>query len=279
MNTEQAAAFLRRLDDSAERHESVAAGGVRIVWRRWGSGRPVVLLHGGAGCWMHWVHNIEALAAQRAVWVPDLPGFGDSDVPEGRVDADTIAPMVLAGTHELLQRQSFDLVGFSFGSVVAGHMAAHESACIDRLVGVGMSGLGLMAPHPELRSLRGVVDAAGREEVLRANLGVMMVHDRTRIDALALAVHASGVERERARGRRLVRTDVLVRLAPAWRCRAAAVWGAEDFVHGRDRVALDAVAQRIGLRRSVVLDGVGHWVQFEAAETVNALLREFLATD
>ncbi|MGT2492391.1 alpha/beta fold hydrolase [Cupriavidus basilensis] len=39
------------------------AGGCRVVWRRFGEGRPVILLHGGHGSWLHWVRNIEALAA------------------------------------------------------------------------------------------------------------------------------------------------------------------------------------------------------------------------
>ena len=49
------------------------------------------MLHGGAGSWTHWIRNIEAVAAAgRMACVPDLPGFGDSDVPPGNKDADGV---------------------------------------------------------------------------------------------------------------------------------------------------------------------------------------------
>lgn len=66
---------------SQARCEFIDHEGRRVCWRGFGAGRPVVLLHGGHGNWLHWVRNIEALAAHHAVWVPDLPGYGDSDDP------------------------------------------------------------------------------------------------------------------------------------------------------------------------------------------------------
>ena len=33
--------------------------GTELVWREWGNGPALVLLH---GCWAHWVRNIAALA-------------------------------------------------------------------------------------------------------------------------------------------------------------------------------------------------------------------------
>jgi pimeloyl-ACP methyl ester carboxylesterase len=31
-----------------------------VVWRSWGSGPPLLLLHGLHGSWMHWVRNVAA---------------------------------------------------------------------------------------------------------------------------------------------------------------------------------------------------------------------------
>ena len=46
-----------------------------------GSGKPLVLIHGGHGGWYHWMANIAALAKHRRVIAPDLPGFGASSSP------------------------------------------------------------------------------------------------------------------------------------------------------------------------------------------------------
>lgn len=50
--------------------------------QRFGSGRPLLLLHGIGGSWRSWTPVLERLAARRLLIVPDLPGFGDSP-PEG----------------------------------------------------------------------------------------------------------------------------------------------------------------------------------------------------
>ncbi|TAK66484.1 MAG: alpha/beta fold hydrolase, partial [Betaproteobacteria bacterium] len=83
--------LIERLDVRATRFETPCGPSAKMVWRRWGQGRPVVLLHGGAGSWLHWIKNIDALARSRAVWAPDIPGFGDSDLPADNLDADTLA--------------------------------------------------------------------------------------------------------------------------------------------------------------------------------------------
>ena len=49
---------------------------------------PLVLLHGGSGSWLHWVRNVEHFSQTRSVWVLDIPGFGDSSLPDGVTDAD-----------------------------------------------------------------------------------------------------------------------------------------------------------------------------------------------
>ena len=45
-----------------------------VVWRVWGAGPALVLLHGGHGSWRHWFHNIPALAEHFTLYVPDMAG-------------------------------------------------------------------------------------------------------------------------------------------------------------------------------------------------------------
>ena len=57
------------------------SGEGEMVWRAWGDGAPLLLLHGGSGSWTHWIRTIPTLARTYQLWVPDLPGLGDSAMP------------------------------------------------------------------------------------------------------------------------------------------------------------------------------------------------------
>lgn len=274
-----ARAQLEALDRRATRFATEAAPVARMVWRRWGEGAgpPLVLLHGGAGSWMHWVRNLDAFAAHHELWVPDLPGFGDSDLPREGLDADTMAPMVLAGARELLKGRPFTIVGFSYGALVGGYMALEAPDLVQRLVICGSNGMGLaIGPRQPLRSLRGVTDEREREAVVRHNLAAMMMGDPAHIDALAIAVQAASAPRERSRGRVLAGRDAMLPLAPRWRCPAFGVWGAHDQARERDPGAFDAAVASLGLVEHHVLPDAGHWVPYEGAEAFNPLVLRWL---
>jgi 2-hydroxy-6-oxonona-2,4-dienedioate hydrolase len=107
---------------AADRCQTTCGDGA-VVWHRWGprGGKPVLLLHGGSGSWTHWVRNIGPLTrAGHAVWVPDLPGFGDSAAPPDGHDADALPAWLEHGLSALIGPQPVDLVGFSLGGLVAG---------------------------------------------------------------------------------------------------------------------------------------------------------------
>lgn len=95
------AAALAMLAQS-RRAETPCGEGV-MVWRCWGEGEPVVLLHGGSGSWTHWIRNIPALlACGRQIWALDLPGFGDSASPPAGGDADAVVAPLALGLREVL---------------------------------------------------------------------------------------------------------------------------------------------------------------------------------
>ncbi|MDO9218272.1 MAG: alpha/beta fold hydrolase, partial [Lacisediminimonas sp.] len=94
-------------------HEDLATSGGVLRVTRAGAGAPVILLHGGFGCWAHWIGNIGALARERLVIAPDLPGFGDSWDPGHCLSPEEQAVVVL----EMMDRlgiASAHLAGFSF---------------------------------------------------------------------------------------------------------------------------------------------------------------------
>jgi len=74
------AEFIGALDRASTRYTTplvTPLGDGHIVWRCWGEGTPLVLLHGGTGSWLHWIRNVEALSCDMMVVVPDLPGSGE----------------------------------------------------------------------------------------------------------------------------------------------------------------------------------------------------------
>ena len=141
IGSEETLAPLRRLDAEAERSH-VECGEGRMVWRSWGSGPALVLLHGGAGSWQHWVYTVPAFRFKYRVLVPDLPGLGESADPPEPADMTTVAAIVARGIDALIGTQSpYDIVGFSFGASVAGHVALLHPARVRSLTLLGAGGL------------------------------------------------------------------------------------------------------------------------------------------
>ena len=224
--------------DLATRAETPCGSGA-VVWHRWGeqsckqSLSPVVLFHGGSGSWTHWLRNIPALVQSgREVLVPDLPGFGDSAMPSFGTDADAVPEPIEQGLEILLGYRACDLVGFSFGGMVAGFIAAQFPARASRLVLVGAPGLGI-APEKaiRLRAWRHLPEPAQRDAVHRGNLAALMLYQPEAITELALRLHVANVLRDRMKGRRLSRTDVLARALTQVHCRVDAIYGVEDALY------------------------------------------------
>lgn len=265
---------------TATRTETPCGSGT-IVWHFWGKDScnlalaPLVLLHGGSGSWTHWLRNIAPLVESgRWLLVPDLPGFGDSAAPLSGTDADALPELVEQGLKSLLGDRACDLVGFSFGGMVAGLMAKQFPARVARLVLVGAPGLGV-APEKEIRlnAWRHFKQASERDEVHRSNLAALMLHHPESITELALRLHVANVLRDRMKGRSLSRTDVLALALCRVHGPVDAIYGSEDALYrGRMQALAPALRQAPGFRALTLIEASGHWVQFERAEAFNAVL-------
>jgi len=260
----------------ATRHETVYRER-RTVWHAWGDGEPVVLLHGGSGSWTHWIHNIDALAASgRRVLAPDMPGCGDSDPPATGEDADALVAPLAAGLDELLGGRAFDLVGFSFGGLVGGLMAAQGPAALRRLVLAGAPVLPLSERPVRLLDWRHL-PAGEQRAVHRANLAAMMLHDAANITDLAIDLQAANVARDRLRRRRLSRTDALARALEQVRCPLVALYGRHDVLYRDQLHEIEAFLDGLpALAWRAAIEDASHWVQFEAPQAFNLALQRAL---
>ncbi|MEO5794387.1 MAG: alpha/beta hydrolase [Rhodoferax sp.] len=274
-------AYLR---SRATQHTTPCGDG-HTVWHVWGPSvttgnqPPVLLLHGGSGSWTHWVRNIQNLVdTGRQVWVPDLPGFGDSALPTSGSDADALPTPLEAGLQQLIGDTAVDVVGFSFGGMVGAFLAQSYPARAARLVLVGAPALGMVERNTvPLKAWRHLADPAARELRHRHNLTALMLFDPAGVDADTLAMHIANVVRDRIPGRRLSYTDVLSRALQQVRCPVWAIYGREDALYLGRLPDLAAALQAAPTFQSLQLvDAAGHWVQYERAEVFNAALRTAL---
>ncbi len=266
------------IDAAAQRFELPCGDGT-MAWRCWGEGAPVVLLHGGSGSWNHWVRNIAALvAAGRQVWIPDLPGSGESALPPTGGDADALPEPVESALQTLLGDAPVDLVGFSFGSMVATFIAAQWPQRVRRLVLSGAPALGINPGwKPALKPWLHLEPGPELDRTHRANLAALMLAQPESIDDLALALHAANLPRDRMKLRRISRTDILRRTLPDVRCPVFGIWGEQDVLYRglQDRLA-PALAIAPDFRWLRLVPQAGHWVQFERARAFDEALAEAL---
>jgi pimeloyl-ACP methyl ester carboxylesterase len=114
----------------------VVVGGVRIAYRRRGSGAPLVLFHGAFEDSAIWAEEFERLSPHVDVIAWDAPGCGGSDdVPRGWRDADWAD--VASGFITTLGLAAPAVAGFSLGSMFALLLARDHPATVGRLVLVG----------------------------------------------------------------------------------------------------------------------------------------------
>jgi pimeloyl-ACP methyl ester carboxylesterase len=278
----EAKALIARLASQA-RHEFIEHEGRRVCWRGFGAGSPLVLVHGGHGSWLHWLRNIEALAAHHAVWLPDLPGYGDSDEPVPNGGLSSLLDPTIATLNRLVGADTpIDLLGFSFGGLVVAQLAV-ERPQVRRLALLGPAGhQGRRRPRGELRSWKvgaQSADPAALDEVMRHNLAMHMLHTAAQdIDPLALHIHTEACLRTRFRSKEISRGGGLMAALAQRRGPSLLVWGEHD-VTAQPEVIARALSDRLPDCSTHVVEGSGHWVQFERADDINRLLLAWFSAD
>lgn len=107
--------------------------GIKLYYEIHGSGRPLVLLHGGLGAIEMFGPNLQALAKGRQVIAVDLQGHGrtaDIDRPLSvELMADDVAALI---KHLRIERS--DIMGYSLGGGVALQTAIRHPEVVGKLV-------------------------------------------------------------------------------------------------------------------------------------------------
>ena len=135
--------------------------GIKLYYEIQGSGKPLVLLHGGLGALEMFGPNLAALAKGRQVIGVDLQGHGrtaDIDRPLSvQFMADDIAALI-----KHLGLQSADIMGYSLGGGVALQTAIRHPEVVNKLVVVSTP-FRRNGFYPDILVQQGQVTAAAAE--------------------------------------------------------------------------------------------------------------------
>jgi pimeloyl-ACP methyl ester carboxylesterase len=118
---------------------TIEVAGLALRYLKGGAGAPVVVLHHSTGN-PGWIPFYERLAERATVYVPDMPGYGQSARPEWAREPRDLAILTVQMLAKLdLARPA--IVGLGFGGFIAAEMATMSQERIGRLVLVGAPGL------------------------------------------------------------------------------------------------------------------------------------------
>src|ERR1700734_331300 len=112
----------------------VPVNGIRVYYEVYGSGRPIVLLHGAFyTIQMNWAQLIPELSKTRKVIAIELQGHGHTPFSDRKLDLPTLASDV-EGVMNYLKIDSADVAGYSMGGSVAYQLTIQSPKRVRKLV-------------------------------------------------------------------------------------------------------------------------------------------------
>jgi pimeloyl-ACP methyl ester carboxylesterase len=257
-------------------------------------------LHGFPELSYSWRHQLPVLAGLGyRVWAPDLRGYGQTDRPDRTRDyrmellIDDVVGLVRAAGEE-----KATIIAHDWGGLIAWHVAMRHPEVVDRLVVMNL-------PHPAvlareirrgpqaMRSLYTLVfqlpwlperllSTDGHRRI--DNAFTSMAVDPTRFTPEDLRHYREAASEPGALTAMLAYYRAYLRGGGAARQRALGfpridaptlmIWGEHDTALGKETTI--GTAEHVRDLTVRYLPNASHWVQQEAPETVNAMLRAWL---
>src|SRR5262249_12381656 len=182
---------------------NVTVAGKPIFVAEAGSGPTVVMLHGGgpgASGVSNYSRNIDALAKDFRVIVPDMPGYGRSVKGVDQDDPFGYLADMIRGLLDELGVDTAHLIGNSYGGAAALRLALDTPDRVARLVLMGPGGIGTTRglPTAGLKSLLAYYGGDGpSREKLEAFIRSYLVYDGASVpDALIDLRFAASIDPE-----------------------------------------------------------------------------------
>jgi 4,5:9,10-diseco-3-hydroxy-5,9,17-trioxoandrosta-1(10),2-diene-4-oate hydrolase len=262
-------------------------GGVRVHYHDIGEGPVLVLLHGsgpGATGWSNYNRNVAALSANYRLLIPDLPGFGLSDMKPVAAPTPGWWAGIITGLLDSLGIEKAHFVGNSMGGMVTLKIALENPGRIDRMLLMGPGG-----GYPVFSTW----PTPGIVNLITAYEGGGITADKVRAFISASLFDQSAITDELVQQRLEAALDPRVVAQPPmrpgpggppeelWRDARLArlphetliVWGREDRVLPLDTGMI--LMKQIPRATLTVVPQCGHWVMWEQWAEFNRIALSF----
>jgi 4,5:9,10-diseco-3-hydroxy-5,9,17-trioxoandrosta-1(10),2-diene-4-oate hydrolase len=266
-----------------------------LHFEEFGSGTPVVFLHGGgpgASGMSNFGRNAPVFATRFRVIVVDQPGFGKSPVSKADGHYFTIAADAVLGVLDELGIEKAHLVGNSLGGGTAIRFALRHPERAGRLVLMGPGGLNVnvFSPDPTegVKRIYGFTAPPGPSRERLADFLRTLVFDQKLVNDDLINERFAAAATENALAAMAAMGATFTNPATAeegmlWReahritHEVLMIWGREDRVNPLDGALL---AMKLIKRMQLhVFGGCGHWAQIEKFDEFNRLAMDFLVGD
>ena len=253
-----------------------------------GDGPPLLFIHGLGGLWQNWLLNLPAFMGSHRVIAPDLPGFGRSEMPSGRISIQGFA-RVIDALCERLGVVDPVVVGNSMGGFIGAELALAFPTRVRKLVLISAAGISAENMWREPIMAVGRLLAVGatrvgvktlpvtsRPRLRRASLQMVVRYPEKLSIGLATELVAGGGAQGFVGGLDAVLGYSFRDRLPEIEVQTLIVWGRNDIlIPVADAYEFERL---IGLNaRAEVFDDTGHLAMLERPGRFNALLADFIA--
>lgn len=266
--------------------------GEPIFYAEAGQGQAVVMLHGGgpgASGVSNYSRNIEALAQEFRVIVPDMPGYGRSTKRPNHTDTYRYIADMIRGLLDHLGIDTAHVVGNSLGGAAALLLALDTPNRVDRLVLMGPAGIGTTRGLPtagmtSLLSYYTGGDGPTRDK-LATFIRTYLVYDSSSVSdelidlryqaSIDPEVVANPILRRPSTPQAIWRMDITRdRRLQKLENPTLVLWGKDDKVNKPSGGT--TLLNTMPNAELVMTSQTGHWMQWERAELFNRLVADFL---
>lgn len=264
------------------RYEQVGPWRTRVLER--GSGPALIFLHGTGGHLEAFARNLRALGDRFRIVVYDLPGHGWSTLADDDLEISDYVGHLL-GLMDALQISAAHLSGESLGGWVAAKFAAVYPERVSSLI-LNTPG-GTMANPDVMERIRSLSQAAAddpSDERIRARLEWLMADTSSVTDELVAIRqgvysrpgfaesmrHLLCLQDPEVRRRNLIADEELAAIDVP----TLVIWTTDD-PSGPPAAGL-AMADKIKGAEFRLIEGAGHWPQWEQQQEFDALVVDFI---